>query len=336
MFSPPVGRGEAEIFSYRAHPPQLLPRPPRPRTREGGSGSVPRQRRRPRQARSLRLGRPARGPPRRPPPRARSAPRGLRRGAALLHPLRAPLALGWPRRPRALRGRFPPAAPGNPDRLVAEPARAATCRGRRASQRPAAAILHFKAAALFRESTLTCEPYTRNRSAGRHTASELGGPGGAWRVGGEGTRRGARPGGRRGVRGAERSRPRRGPRARAPSARPCTTPLLALHSQTLLLLWGSTRASAPWIGARREGSRPAPLSTEAPPPPAEAPPPPAEALPSPGLGAVPPLASDSSALYQQKPSLRLGLSRRQLPRLSVTATPTKRPAFLLSLPNREK
>lgn len=261
-----------------------------------------------------------------PPPTAASAlsPRGRYRGAALLHPLRAPLAFGSPRRPRALRCRFPPAAPGNPGRLVAEPARAATCRGRRASQRPAAAILHFKAAALFRESTLTCEPYTRNRSAGRHTALELSGPGGAWRVEGEGTRRGARPSGPRGVWEAERSRPRRGPRARL------------LHAPTPHRSWLSTPRPCSSFGVRpgplppglaHRGRRepPRPSVNRSPAPACGGPAPVNRSPPSPGLGTVPPLASDSSALYLQKPSFHSGLSRRQPPFCQLWPRPPSAP-----------
>ncbi|XP_032171902.1 proline-rich proteoglycan 2-like [Mustela erminea] len=123
-------------------------RVPPPRTPRAAAASPPRRRRR--RAKS-----PGSLPWGRPPP---AGPRAT----SLVRP---------PRRSPAHCCRFPPAVPGRPGPLVPEPARAATCRGRRASQRPAAAILHFKPAALFRESTLTCEPYTRNRSAGRHTAS---------------------------------------------------------------------------------------------------------------------------------------------------------------------
>lgn len=85
-------RGEAEISPYR-HPLQLLPGPQRRRKREGDSGSVL-GRRCPAQAGPgpSPFGRPAPGPPRHPQPRARSVPRVLYPAAALLHPVRAPLA----------------------------------------------------------------------------------------------------------------------------------------------------------------------------------------------------------------------------------------------------
>lgn len=164
-------RTGAEIFPHRVHP-ELRPRPQTPRKREGASGAVPR------------WPFPGAG---RPGPSPSDAPRRVRFATRRRQCAEPPGSLPWsrpppvgpraarlprpPRRSRALRCRFPPAVPRRPGPLVPEPARAATCRGRRASQRPAAAILHFKPAALFRESTLTCEPYTRNRSAGRHTAS---------------------------------------------------------------------------------------------------------------------------------------------------------------------
>ncbi|XP_046498460.1 translation initiation factor IF-2-like [Equus quagga] len=181
---------------------------------------------RPRQARSLPLGRPA---PVRPATRRgeRPAPESLPRGC--------PPPSGPPLPPRAPRRRIPPAAPGCPGPLVAEPARAATCRGRRASQRPAAAILHFKPAALFRESTLTCEPYPRNRSAGRHTASAARRAPRSLEGRGGGARRGARPSGRPGA-GRGREEPAEaGPSARAPSARPHPSPRLAPLSGPPLL-----------------------------------------------------------------------------------------------------
>lgn len=132
---------------------------------------------------------------------------------------------------------------------------------------------------------------------------------------GGGARRGARPSGRRGRRGRGESRSRRGPPARASSARPHPVRRRALHAQTLLLHWGPTPAPSPGIGAPREvGSRPAPLSTEAPPQAAEAPPSVRRSPAFPGLETAPPCASDRSAHCRRKPSLLSGQHRRQ-PRL---------------------
>lgn len=166
-------RTGAEIFPSRSPPPALSTAADTPKARRSLRGPPSVATPRCSQAGSLPLGRPAPRPPRHPRRRRRRAksPGSLPRGRP---PPAGPPATSLVRPPcrsRAQRCRFPLAVPGRPGPLVPEPARAATCRGRRASQRPAAAILHFKPAALFRESTLTCEPYTRNRSAGRHTAS---------------------------------------------------------------------------------------------------------------------------------------------------------------------
>ena len=76
------------------------------------------------------------------------------------------------------------------------------------------------------------------------------------------------------------------------------------------------------IGVELEvGSRPAPLSTEAPPMPAEALPPLTEAPPSPDRKVVLSLASDSSALYPSKPGLHTGLSGKQPPSVGVANAP---------------
>lgn len=233
----------------RTSPPSAPSAAAETRERKRGSGSVPRRRSRPRQARSLPLGSPepvslaTRGAERAQPP-------GV---SALGPPSSNQPARRAPSRPAALAAgsapRVPTRSPGCPGPLVAKPARTATCRGRRASQRPAAAILHFKPAALFKESTLTCEPYTRNRSAVRLTASAD--PQTRWNVKsgvgvlGQARAPAADPGRERG-----RGRAGRGgalPRARAPSARPHPALRHAFHSQTLLLPWGSTLASTPGL-----------------------------------------------------------------------------------------
>lgn len=110
---------------------------------------------------------------------------------------------------------------------------------------------------------MTCEPYTRNRSAGRLTASE------ALRtprsVGSRGWGCEARRAPQQPTGGGSGGRGRAGPggalpraRARAPSARPHPAPCLALHSRTLLLPWGPTRPSAGLCltAGDREPSRP--------------------------------------------------------------------------------
>lgn len=285
---------------------------------------------RPRQARPLPLD--ARRPVR-PPPAARSVP-----GVSALGP--PPPSL---RSPSAFPARAPDPDSARPDPALrpGSPARppgtgsAATCGGRRASQRPAAAILHFQAAALFRESTLTCEPYPRNRSAGSHGASELGRPRGARGARGLGrkaARRGARPGGRLWGRGGRRGRAGRGgARPHARPRRPGPAPPPALGSWTRGTP-GVPPAATPKTGC---GSRPAPLSTGAPPPPAEAPPrrqkprlPRSRSGPAPWRRSPRPLP--------RKPGLRSGPSGRQPRLLSASATPPERQAFLLSAPDREK
>ncbi|CAD7693908.1 unnamed protein product [Nyctereutes procyonoides] len=184
------------------------------------------------------------------------SPRGPCPGAAFPRPAHA---AGSPRPP--------PRPPGRPGPLVPEPARAATCRGRRASQRPAAAILHFKPAALFRESTLTCEPYTRNRSAGRHTASaarraprSAEGRG----VGGRGEARA--PAADRGGEGGKQPAEAGPSRAHAVPARPHPAPRRALGSRTPRLPWGPTPASTLRIGALGGRAPPRPSVNRSPAP----------------------------------------------------------------------
>lgn len=270
----------------RTSPPSAPSAAAETRERKRGSGSVPRRRSRPRQARSLPLGSPepvslaTRGAERAQPP-------GV---SALGPPSSNQPARRAPSRPAALAAgsapRVPTRSPGCPGPLVAKPARTATCRGRRASQRPAAAILHFKPAALFKESTLTCEPYTRNRSAVRLTASAD--PQTRWNVKsgvgvlGQARAPAADPGRERG-----RGRAGRGgalPRARALRAPPPrSAPRFPLADPASPL--GFDPGLHPRIGAGREvGGRPAPLSTEAP--------------PFPSLEAATPLAGVSSARYR--------------------------------------
>lgn len=116
LHSPPVGRG-AEVFPSIAHPSppsSSLAQPQSPRSAKEAQGLSPSGDAGCCQARSLPLRRPAPGPPRDPPPRARSVPRGLCPEAALLRPVRGPLA--FPARAPAT-GSAPPV----PTRSTGEP-----------------------------------------------------------------------------------------------------------------------------------------------------------------------------------------------------------------------